>query len=151
VTCIFKLSLISTLIAVLAFAPGFADEDDTKEETKKEVTKEKDAKESKEAELPEYEKDKDGKPVKKDVYVIQIKDHKFMPAKIVVPAGEKIKLRIENLDPTPEEFESHDFNREKIITGGGKATMYVGPLKPGQYKFFGEFNEDTAQGLIIAL
>ncbi|MCZ6767272.1 MAG: cupredoxin domain-containing protein [bacterium] len=84
------------------------------------------------------------------MYVIQIKDHQFSPVRIVVPAGEKIKLRIENLDPTPEEFESHDLNREKIVIGGGKITVYIGPLKPGTYKYFGEFHEDTARGVIIA-
>ena len=141
-----KLSLMTVLVGVLAlgWTPGFADEG------KKESTEAKDTGKSKEAEEPEYEKDENGKPVKKDVYVIQIKGHQFSPARFVVPAGEKIKLRIENLDPTPEEFESHDLNREKIVTGGGKITLYIGPLKPGTYKYFGEFHEDTAQGVIIA-
>jgi plastocyanin len=83
-------------------------------------------------------------------YVIVIKDHHFLPAELNVPAGKKIKLLIENQDATPEEFESHTLNREKIIAGKSKATIYVGPLEPGSYKFFGEFNEATAQGLLIA-
>ena len=89
-------------------------------------------------------------PVKKDVYEIIIKDHKFSPEEVVVPAGEKIKLRVHNQDPTPEEFESHDMNREKIIRGNKTATIYVGPLEPGKYHFFGEFNMDTANGYVIA-
>ncbi len=93
---------------------------------------------------------KDVKPVFKDVYVIQIKDHKFIPAELVVPANKKIKLRIENLDRTPEEFESYDLNREKIVSGGRKIIVFIGPLKPGTYKYFGEFNPKTAQGVIIA-
>ena len=92
----------------------------------------------------------DAKPVVKDVYVIQIKDHMFMPDTLVVPARKKIKLRIENLDKTPEEFESYDLNREKIVAGGRKIIVFVGPLKPGIYKYFGEFNPKTAQGVIIA-
>ena len=95
-------------------------------------------------------KAEDAKPVKRAQYDIIIKDHMFSPAEIIVPAGEKIKLRIDNQDPTPEEFESHDMNREKIIGGGKKATIFVGPLKPGKYHFFGEFNMDTANGYIIA-
>lgn len=83
-------------------------------------------------------------------YTIQIKDHRFEPAELVVPAGKKIKLRVENKDATPEEFESHPLNREKVIAGNGTATIYVGPLTPGRYPFFGEFNEATAQGAIIA-
>ncbi|MFM9913317.1 MAG: cupredoxin domain-containing protein [Methylophilaceae bacterium] len=81
---------------------------------------------------------------------IVIKDHKFEPAEITVPAGKKIKLRVENKDATPEEFESHELNREKVIAGNSKATIYIGPLAPGKYPFFGEFNEATAKGVIIA-
>ncbi|MFQ5512574.1 MAG: cupredoxin domain-containing protein [Candidatus Krumholzibacteriia bacterium] len=92
----------------------------------------------------------DVKPVLKDVYVIQIEDHKFIPATLVVPAKKKIKLRIENLDRTPEEFESYDLNREKVVAGGRKIIVFIGPLKPGTYKYFGEFNPKTAQGVIIA-
>ena len=83
-------------------------------------------------------------------YDIVIKDHVFSPAEIKVPAGEKIKLVIHNQDQTPEEFESHDLDREKIIAGGGKATILVGPLEPGKYHYFGEFNMDTTNGYIIA-
>lgn len=30
------------------------------------------------------------------------------------------------------------------------ARIFVGPLKPGRYPFFGEFHEKTAQGVLIA-
>jgi plastocyanin len=81
---------------------------------------------------------------------LSIKDHKFDPAELVVPAGKRIKLTVKNLDATPEEFESHELRREKVIPGGAQAVIYIGPLKPGTYKFFGEFHEDTAQGRIVA-
>ena len=83
-------------------------------------------------------------------FKIVIKDHKFVPAEIVVPANTKIKLIIENKDATPEEFESHDMHREKIIAGNKTAKILVGPLKPGNYSYFGEFHEDTARGVVIA-
>lgn len=86
----------------------------------------------------------------KPEFTIIIKDHKFEPEVLRVPAGVKIKLIIDNQDPTPEEFESYELNREKIIGGGRKATIFIGPLKPGEYPFFGEFNMDTAVGKIIA-
>ena len=79
-----------------------------------------------------------------------IKDHQFSPNTLEVPAGQKIKLIVENQDATPEEFESHDLNREKVITGNSKATIYVGPLESGTYSFFGEFNPKTAQGTLTA-
>ncbi len=96
------------------------------------------------------EQQADAEPEKKEFYEIVIKDHKISPAEIIVPAGVKIKLIVDNQDPTPEEFESHDMNREKVIGGGKKATIFVGPLKPGKYHYFGEFNAETANGYIIA-
>lgn len=79
-----------------------------------------------------------------------IRDHKFEPAEIRVPAGQKIKLVVHNQDSTPEEFESHELNREKIIAPGTKANIFIGPLQVGRYPFFGEFNEKTARGVVIA-
>ena len=81
---------------------------------------------------------------------LTIKNHQFVPAELKVPAGKKIKLVVNNLDSTPEEFESHELNREKLIAGNGKATIYIGPLTPGKYPFYGEFNEKTARGVIVA-
>jgi plastocyanin domain-containing protein len=79
-----------------------------------------------------------------------IKDHKFSPTQLVVPAGQKIRITVENQDPTPEEFESYDFNREKVVPGNGRIVVFVGPLQPGKYEFFGEFNPATARGWIVA-
>lgn len=83
-------------------------------------------------------------------HTLIIQDHRFQPAELVVASGVKIKLSVENRDPTPEEFESHDLNREKVIAGKSTATIYVGPLVPGRYRFYGEFNEKIAQGVIVA-
>ncbi len=81
---------------------------------------------------------------------IVIKDHKFSPAEIKVPAGRKIKLIVDNQDATPEEFDSHSLNREKVIPPHSKATIFIGPLAPGNYPFVGEFHEATARGVVIA-
>lgn len=83
-------------------------------------------------------------------YVIVIKDHRFEPATITVPAGTRVKLVIDNRDATPEEFESLDLRREKIVPGNSKGTVWVGPLPPGEYGFFGEFHQGTAKGTLIA-
>jgi len=79
-----------------------------------------------------------------------IQNHQFEPSEIKVPANQKIKLTIQNKDNTPEEFESHSLKREKVIPGGGKVLINIGPLKPGRYEFFGEFNPATAKGVVIA-
>lgn len=79
-----------------------------------------------------------------------IKDHRFQPAELKVPAGQRVKLTVHNQDGTAEEFESHKLNREKIIPPGAKVVIYIGPLKPGKYEFFGEYHEKTAQGVVVA-
>jgi plastocyanin domain-containing protein len=82
-------------------------------------------------------------------YNIQLKDHLFFPSQITVPANQKVKLVIDNQDSTPEEFDSFSLNRDKVIFGNNKATIFIGPLKPGEYDFFGEYNPNTARGTVI--
>ena len=79
-----------------------------------------------------------------------ISNHKFEPAELTVPSGQKIKLLVENKDATPEEFESNELNREKIVVGNGSITVFLGPLDAGRYPFFGDFHQETAQGVLIA-
>lgn len=83
-------------------------------------------------------------------FTIEIRDHLFEPSVLTVPANIKVRLIVYNLDPSPEEFESYELNREKIIMGNSKSKIFIGPLAPGEYPFFGEFNPKTAQGKIIA-
>lgn len=80
---------------------------------------------------------------------LRIKDHLFFPAELEVPAGVKVRLMVINEDDTPEEFESYEMNREKVIPGKTRAVIFIGPLKPGEYPFFGEFYPKTAQGKVI--
>ncbi len=79
-----------------------------------------------------------------------IRDHLFFPSVVEVPAGQKIRLRIINQDATPEEFESYELNREKVIAGNRETVIFIGPLQPGEYPFFGEFYPRTAQGKVVA-
>ena len=83
-------------------------------------------------------------------FTLSLRNHRFVPAQLTIPSRTKIKLVVINEDATPEEFESHELNREKVVTGKGKIIVYIGPLKPGRYPFFGEFHMDTAQGSLIA-
>ncbi len=83
-------------------------------------------------------------------FTLVIESHEFTPAELKVPAGQKLRLIVENRDATPEEFESYDFNREKIVPANGRIALFVGPLKPGRYEFFGDFNPKTARGYLVA-
>jgi hypothetical protein len=83
------------------------------------------------------------------VFEIQIRDHLFYPDVLVIPANTKVKLLIRNLDPTAEEFESYELNREKVIAGNSETVVFIGPLPAGEYPFFGEFFPKTAQGKVV--
>lgn len=82
--------------------------------------------------------------------LLVIKDKRFEPTELKVPAGQRIKLVVHNQDAKAEEFESHALNREKVVPPGAKAVIYIGPLKPGRYPFVGEYNAKTAQGAVVA-
>jgi len=84
------------------------------------------------------------------VVEIEIRDHLFYPDVVEIPANTKVKLLIRNLDPTPEEFESYELNREKVIAGNSETVVFIGPLPAGEYPFFGEFFPKTAQGKVVA-
>ena len=82
------------------------------------------------------------------IFTLEIRDHLFHPSLLKIPADVKVKLIVHNQDLTPEEFESYELNREKVIMGNSKAIIFIGPLPPGDYPFFGEFNPKTAQGVV---
>ena len=81
---------------------------------------------------------------------VTIKDHRFTPAEIHVPAGKPATLNVKNEDATAEEFDSSALKVEKVIGGGKEGTVRLRPLDPGRYPFVGEYHEDTAQGVVIA-
>lgn len=83
------------------------------------------------------------------VFELEIKNHLFYPSELVIPADTKVKLIVFNRDPSPEEFESYELNREKIIMGNRKGIVFIGPLPAGEYPFFGEFHMKTALGKVI--
>ena len=85
-----------------------------------------------------------------DIPTIIIKDHRFSPEELKIPAGKKVKILVKNEDPSPEEFESYDLKREKVVSAGGEIILFIGPIKAGVYKYFGDFHPQTAQGRIVA-
>lgn len=82
-------------------------------------------------------------------YHLSLKDHHFVPDSLDIPADTKVVLLVKNEDPAPEEFDSHDLRREKVIPAGKEMPIQVGPLKPGSYKFIGEYHEDVAKGVLV--
>jgi len=82
--------------------------------------------------------------------VLTIKDHVFSPSEIHVPAGKKTQLLVKNLDPTAEEFDSTALKVEKVIAGRSETVVRLRTLDPGSYPFIGEYNSDTAKGVVVA-
>jgi pyruvate kinase len=85
-----------------------------------------------------------------DLPLLQFRNHHFVPDHIDVPAGQKFTLQVQNLDATDDEFESNDLDREELVPAGKSITVYLGPLDPGTYHFFGDFHQNTAQGVLVA-
>jgi plastocyanin len=83
-------------------------------------------------------------------FVLTIKDHKFTPEELKVPANQRVVITIVNDDANAEEFESNVLKVEKVIPGNSKGTVRIGPLAPGRYPFIGEFHAATAKGAVVA-
>lgn len=82
-------------------------------------------------------------------YKVVIHRHAFVPASLTVAPGKRVKLRVKNARHLPSEFESFDLNREKVVPPGSTITVWIGPLSPGKYKFFDDFNTGVT-GWIVA-
>jgi hypothetical protein len=81
---------------------------------------------------------------------LSIKNKAFDPAELDVPANQKVKIIVTNNDDEAAEFESPQLNREKVVPAHDSVSVYVGPLAPGIYPFFNDFDPQKAKGKIIA-
>ena len=79
-----------------------------------------------------------------------IENNRFSPEEIRVKANTPFVIVVTNKDKAPEELESKELKIEKVIPPGQTVRVRVRALKPGTYKFFGEYHEKTAQGRIVA-
>jgi hypothetical protein len=80
--------------------------------------------------------------------VIAIKDGRFVPSEVPVPAGTKLKLIVRNQDSSMSEFESTELHREKTVAPGQEISVFVGPLDPGSYEFFDDFHPQNRGHLV---
>lgn len=84
-----------------------------------------------------------------DDYTLTLKNNQFSPQELTIPADQKVKITVKNLDATPAEFESYDLNREKVVGANSDITVFVGPLPAGRYGFFDDFHRDTTKGTLL--
>jgi plastocyanin len=82
-------------------------------------------------------------------FKLEMNDGKLNPARIEVPAGQRIKIEVRNTGKGAAEFESVQLRKEKVLAPGAESFVVIAPLEPGEYKFFDDFHQQ-AQGVIVA-
>ncbi|AOE61129.1 cupredoxin domain-containing protein [Pseudomonas corrugata] len=80
---------------------------------------------------------------------LSVREHKFTPAPLTIPADTKVKITLHNLDSTTAEFISDDFKGGKLVAGGKTASFFIGPLKSGTYEFHDEYHEAASKTQLI--
>ncbi|WP_100642089.1 cupredoxin domain-containing protein [Alteromonas facilis] len=83
------------------------------------------------------------------VFRLELRENTFTPSELVIPANTKVRLVITNMDDTAEEFDSFDLNRERVIFANSSSTIFIGPLPPGRYEYFGEYHPVSARGFVV--
>lgn len=82
-------------------------------------------------------------------YHLTITDQGFKPEKIEIPTGKRVQLKVQNHRKLPSEFESYDLNRETLVPAGNTISVWIGPLDPGHYQFFDDFNPGKTGHVIV--
>jgi hypothetical protein len=82
-------------------------------------------------------------------FKLEMNDGRLNPARIEVPAGQRIKIEVHNIGKGAAEFESVQLRKEKVLAPGADSFVVIAPLDPGEYKFFDDFHQ-AAQGVIVA-
>lgn len=83
-------------------------------------------------------------------YQVVAKGGRLSPARLDVPAGQRLKLVIRNDGPGPIEFENLDLRVEKVLAEGATSFVVTPPLKPGSHIFADEFHAATGSMQLIA-
>jgi heme/copper-type cytochrome/quinol oxidase subunit 2 len=81
---------------------------------------------------------------------ITLRESRFTPTQLTVPANTAFKLRVTNADQRAIEFESFELHRERVVQPGETITVYMPALAPGTYKFVDDFHRGTPEGAIVA-
>lgn len=83
-------------------------------------------------------------------FKLLMKDGRFFPETLEVPANTRFRLEVKNEGPGATEFESLELKKELVLAPGVTRNLVFFPMKPGSYKFFDDFHPETGQGKIVA-
>jgi hypothetical protein len=81
---------------------------------------------------------------------LRFHDGQFEPANVSVPAGQPLKLKVDNTGASAIEFESFELNRERVVLPGASITVYIPALTPGVYHFYDDFHHQGNDGVLTA-
>lgn len=81
-------------------------------------------------------------------FIVRIEENRFFPAETEIPSGVKVRIVLENLEDTPEEFGSNPLQRQVRVPPRSRVTLSVGPLDPGRYLFKGETSRNHGAGAL---
>jgi len=79
-------------------------------------------------------------------YKLVIKNGHFIPETLEIPANTRFRLEVKNEGPGAAEFESIELKKELVLAPGVTRSLVFFPMKPGTYKFFDDFHQETGQG-----
>lgn len=80
---------------------------------------------------------------------LTLKDYRFTPETLTIPANQRVKVELSNEDANGDDFESKDLHVDKEVQAMSYVSFFVGPLAPGRYAFQAEKSAATAHGTII--
>jgi hypothetical protein len=80
---------------------------------------------------------------------LTLKDYRFTPDVITIPANQRVKIELTNEDATGDDIESKDLHVDKEVAALGHVTFFIGPLTPGTYAFKAEKSAATAHGTVV--
>jgi heme/copper-type cytochrome/quinol oxidase subunit 2 len=80
---------------------------------------------------------------------LTLKDHRFTPAEIHVPADTPVVLTVRNEDDSAEEIDSSQLKIEKVVAAGQEVRLTLRPLAKGTYPLSGEYHEDSAKAVLV--
>lgn len=93
-----------------------------------------------------------GLAVAQDLPAFQVvmKDGRFFPERLDVPAGTRLKLVLKNEGRGPAEFENLSMRVEKVLAPGVTSFVVLHGLKPGEYRFVDEFRPHGGSLTLVA-
>lgn len=83
-------------------------------------------------------------------FKLEFADGHVVPTRLEVPVGKRFKIVVFNKGSSAIEFESVQLRKEKVLAPGADSFVVVAPLDAGEYRFFDDFHQSTAQGTIVA-